>query len=94
MPLHGADIHSVLPQSGSDQGGTLLTIRGTGFGISADDISVDVDGIPCRIVSHNASHMRCWTGKPLPGSPAIASSNNSYPITDQGYRFRGNLKCV
>ena len=86
---HPPDIHSIFPLSGSDQGGTLLTIQGTGFGINTDDISVDVDGIPCQIVSHSASKIQCWTGRPPAGSPAVASDNNRYPITDRGYRFRG-----
>lgn len=38
-PPPPSDIHEVSPQSGSSEGGTLLTIRGTGFGMKSGDIT-------------------------------------------------------
>ncbi len=51
------DIHSVSPQMGSVRGGTLVTLTGTGFEVDAlSEISVDIDGIPCRVrLIHNVN---------------------------------------
>ena len=74
---------------GSSEGGTLLTIKGTGFGLIQDDIAVDVDGIPCQVVSHSKTEVICWTGRPPPDSPAVATEGLTYPDTEEGLRFRG-----
>ncbi len=83
------DIHGVHPREGPPQGGTLITIVGAGFGVVQDDVTVDVDGVPCRLVYHSQTVLRCWTGKPADDSAAIAAENGIYPQTDAGFRFRG-----
>ena len=84
-----ADIQSVSPHAGSTQGGTLLTVTGTGFGSNARDVEVDVNSIPCQVMSHNNTHIRCWTGRPHDGDLSIADEDGDYHVTDGGYRFRG-----
>lgn len=59
-----ADVHRISPATGSVSGGTLLTITGFGFGESKDDISVDIDGVPCEVVNVTSSEINCWTGVP------------------------------
>ena len=84
------DILSVYPNQGGSLGGTLLTIKGTGFGINPAAVEVDIDGIPCTVVSVSPTLVTCRTGMPPDGSPALASVNMSYPSVQKGYRFKGN----
>jgi hypothetical protein len=84
------DIYEVSPSSGGSEGGTLITIQGTGFGITPDDVAVDIAGIPCEIVSHSQTEIRCRTGKPAAGSAAVATGDSDYPAVQNGFRFRGS----
>ena len=90
MSCH-ADIHSVSPREGSTQGGTLITVSGSGFGTSVSDIEVDVDGIPCQVMSHNMTHIQCWTGRPHDNDLSVADSDGGYSVTESGHRFRGDV---
>jgi hypothetical protein len=84
------DIHSITPQVGSVKGGTMVTITGTGFKVSEiDEVAVDIDGIPCRVLSASSEEITCFTGAPPTNSPSIADQNMTYPDTENGYRFRG-----
>ena len=89
-PLH-ADIHSVSPHEGSTEGGTLVTVSGSGFGTNVSDIEVDVDGIPCHVMTHNMTHIQCWTGRPRDDDLSVADGDGGYSVTDSGHRFRGNV---
>lgn len=84
------DIHSVSPHVGSTQGGTLITITGSSFGTNVSTIEVDVDGIPCHVITHNMTHVTCWSGLPHNNDLSIADADGTYSITASGYRFRGN----
>lgn len=87
--LNCVDIHSVSPHIGSTQGGTLITVVGSSFGTNVLDIEVDVDGIPCHIVTHNMTHITCWSGRPHDNDPSVADADGSYSETANGHRFRG-----
>ena len=87
--FHSTDIHSVSPHSGSTEGGTLITITGLGFGTNVLEVEVDVDGIPCQVMSHNLTHILCWTGRPHDNNLSVANSDGNHVITESGHRFRG-----
>ena len=42
-------VEFVEPLTASTRGGTVLTIRGTGFGNSISDINVVIDGVNCTV---------------------------------------------
>ena len=50
---------------------------------------MDVDGIPCSIVSFSQSVITCKTGTPPDGSPVLANAGLSYPSVQSGFRFKG-----
>lgn len=83
------DIHSVSPHIGSTQGGTLITVVGSSFGTNVSDIEVDVDGIPCHVMTHNMTHITCWSGRPRDNDLSVADADGSYSVTAGGHRFRG-----
>ena len=68
-------IRSVSPSSGSTEGGTLITIDGTGFESSfpgAGPATVTVGGKPCEIVSVEKKQIVCKTPKvENGGNPAL-----------------------
>ena len=86
------DVHSVSQHEGSTEGGTTLVIRGIGFDVDPSQMEVDVDGIPCTVLSNSATVIACRTGKPPEGHLSIAGENYSYPHVQEGYRFKG--KCA
>ena len=55
-------ITSVRPLSGSIYGGTLVTIRGTGFGNTADFVQVSVGGAACAVSTVSNQMITCVTG--------------------------------
>ena len=79
------------PHEGSTEGGTLVTVSGSGFGTNVSDIEVDVDGIPCHVMTHNMTHIQCWTGRPRDDDLSVADGDGGYSVTDSGHRFRGNV---
>ena len=44
---------------------------------------------PSQVVSQTSTEIKCWTGTPQTGSPAIADNNLDYPSTTDGFRFKG-----
>lgn len=58
------DISEVVPSTGSHSGGTLLSIQGSGFGITPEAVSVEVGGIPCRVVKTTSTLIQCITEQP------------------------------
>ena len=88
------DIHSVSPHAGSTQGGTLITVTGSSFGTSVSDIEVDVDGVPCHVMSLNSTHILCWTGRPRDDDLSVADDDGNYSVTDSGHRFRGSTHSI
>jgi hypothetical protein len=63
---------SLSPTMGTTAGGVTLTITGTGFGSSTDDVSVTLDGIDCPISTVSDSSISCVTGpRPTFVQPSI-----------------------
>ena len=56
-----ANLTDVSPMRGSVQGGTTLTITGTGFSSDITAISVDIGGAPCEVEFANYSTIVCIT---------------------------------
>lgn len=83
------------PHAGSTEGGTLITVTGSGFGTNVSDIEIDVNGIPCQVMSHNSTHIQCWTGRPHDNDPSIADNDGYYySITESGHRFKGDFYSI
>ena len=61
-------MHSISPNTGSMEGGTLLTITGEYFGKRTKYTWVKVAGTPCKIVDVQPNQIKCVTGKPNPES--------------------------
>ena len=96
MLSYSIDIHSVSPHVGAANGGTLLTIKGRGFGNDPSLVAVDVDGMPCTVVSVTMDTLTCRTTTPPPDSKAVVNNseggaNTMLPEVHDGYRFMG--KC-
>ena len=82
------------PQTGPSNGGTLLTIKGRGFGNDPALVAVDVDGTPCTVVSVTTDTLTCCTTKPPADSKAVvnvssAGLNVMLDGVQDGYRFMG-----
>ena len=82
-----SDIQSVQPSSSHPLGGELVTITGSGFGLSCG-MSVDIDGVPCEVVRSSFSEVKCVTGA-VPEGHAAVSEDGTYPTVQEGYRFKG-----
>ena len=52
-------VTGVSPRSGSVAGGTELTISGSGFGIDAAALSIEVAGVPCVIATLKVGKLTC-----------------------------------
>ena len=74
---------------GSVEGGTVLTINGAGFDPDPDLVEVDVDGVPCDVLSSTLNQIVCRTGKPPANHPSIADYDYAYTDVADGYRFKG-----
>ena len=92
--MYYTDIHAVSPSKGSTEGGTLITVTGTGFGLDPADVEVDIDGTQCTVTSSSPTEIQCVTGRPPQGSPAIATAQDTYPAVDDGYRFKGMCNLI
>ena len=82
------DVINVYPTFGSLEGGTLLRVRGSGFGNKVDMISVDVDGVLCEVQAVTNDLVTCITGPAPPHSAAIQGINGSFPL-EYGIFFEG-----
>ena len=71
-------MQSVYPAVGSAEGGTVVQIEGSGFGSKIEDVEVDVDGIPCKVLAVSYSTVTCETGRPPNGSNAIVGVNGTF----------------
>lgn len=56
------DISGVSPSRGGTGGGTTITISGSGFGTTLNDVSVEIDGTSCVATSVTDSEIQCVTG--------------------------------
>ena len=82
------------PHAGPSNGGTLLTIKGRGFGNDPALVAVDIDGTPCTVVSVAMDTLTCRTLKPPADSRAVvnvssAGLNVMLEGVQDGYRFMG-----
>ena len=80
------EVHDVLPKYGSQEGGTLLTLRGAGFSSDCAENVVTVGGVACEIESctgvtivcetssHSTVHKISNSGK-HPGTVKLKTSN-------------------
>lgn len=82
------DVTSVYPRVGSPEGGTLLRVKGSGFGNRVDMISVDIDGVPCEVQAVTNDLVTCITGETPLHSAAIQGINGSFPL-EAGIFFEG-----
>ena len=84
-----SDIQSVQPSSSHPLGGELVTITGSGFGLSCG-MSVDIDGVPCEVIRSSFNEVKCVTGAAPEGHAAV-SEDGTYPTVQEGYRFKGEV---
>ncbi|XP_038131411.1 PKHD1 like 1, tandem duplicate 1 isoform X2 [Cyprinodon tularosa] len=54
-------ISEVAPRRGGTAGGTRLTISGSGFSTSVNEVNVTIAGSPCDVQSSNSTHIVCVT---------------------------------
>ena len=54
-------IQSISPTTGSQMGGTILTIRGDGFSPDLNQTSGEIAGAPCKILSISYTQIQCRT---------------------------------
>ena len=78
------------PSSSHPLGGELVTITGSGFGLSCG-MSVDIDGVPCEVIRSSFSEVKCVTGAAPEGHAAV-SEDGIYPSVQEGYRFKGEMQ--
>jgi hypothetical protein len=55
-------VNALIPASGSVLGGTQLTIRGSGFSIALNRVSVRIGEVPCDVTSVSHSEILCTSG--------------------------------
>ena len=84
-----SDIQSVQPSSSHPLGGELITITGSGFGLSCG-LEVDIAGVPCEVVQSSFSEVKCVTGA-APAGHAAVSEDGTYSSVEEGYRFKGEV---
>ncbi|XP_077992871.1 fibrocystin-L-like [Glandiceps talaboti] len=78
-------IDSISPTSGSINGGTVLTIAGSGFHV--DDTSVDIDGDDCDIISVNISEIVCTTTSHSAAGVDLTVTSGGVAYTAETYTF-------
>lgn len=86
-------VASILPTRGSSEGGTIITITGSGFTAAATAITVTLDDIPCTdLTKISATQLTCTTSKPtvktgLARSVRVHTSGIGYAATKATYQF-------
>lgn len=87
-------VESVSAESGSLAGGHVLHIRGHGFGSMEGAVSVDIAGIPCRVLSAADSIITCLTSPWQPsvnnhtafsGGAGVSLTQFTGPLCPRGY---------
>lgn len=59
------------PVSGSQKGGTELTIKGSFFGKSIDNVKVKVGGVICQVTMVTHDTIKCTTGTSSGTTPEL-----------------------
>ena len=80
-------VTGITPTSGSDAGGLLVTITGTGFSDAAADVAVQLSGADCAVVSTNATAITCLTGRSLAKAQATPGGAGSSEVAVQPSAF-------
>jgi hypothetical protein len=65
-------IEAVSHHEGSLAGGLLLTVTGKAFDPTAEANVVDIDGVPCAVLSATNTQLVCRTGEAA-GAPAVCA---------------------
>ncbi|KAJ8026005.1 Fibrocystin-L [Holothuria leucospilota] len=78
-------VDGIFPDHGSSLGGTLLTVKGAGFGNSADELSVDFEGYSCEIDSVTDEELTCYTTSP--SNVHEVSNDGSHETYGVGYEW-------
>ncbi|KAM9737277.1 LOW QUALITY PROTEIN: PKHD1 like 1, tandem duplicate 1 [Menidia menidia] len=82
-------VSSVSPPSGSLAGGTLLTLRGFGFG---PDATVTVGGAECALVQSADSELKCRTpAGPAGAQPVVVRLGNWSQTASSSFTYDGAL---
>ena len=72
---------SISPTSGSVQGGTVVTIDGSGFSHISDRNSVTLGSVTCRILETSSSQILCMTGSAGESTAALSATVNGFPVS-------------
>ncbi|XP_071946022.1 fibrocystin-L-like [Antedon mediterranea] len=80
-----AVINTISPQQGSTEGGTLITIEGSGF--HTDDTSVVIDGDVCDITFVNISMVTCITNSHSAATTDFLVTSNGENFHTQSFEF-------
>ncbi|XP_077870118.1 fibrocystin-L-like [Saccoglossus kowalevskii] len=78
-------IDSISPSSGSINGGSLVTVTGSGFHV--DDTLVDIDGTECSIQSIIISEIVCITSAHADGSVDLTVTSGGIEYSPEVYTF-------
>ena len=78
-------ITSVTPNTGSNHGGTIVTITGNGF--SSNQTTVSIGGVSCVVTTSTLSQVVCTTGAHAAGSVnvQVTSTSTNYPVASFDY---------
>lgn len=68
------EVTNVSPESGSTEGGTLLTIQGSGYGRTTGNVAVMISSSPCTVQSINYTHLTCMT------TPVLAAGTREVQV--------------
>ena len=71
-------VSTISPDQGSFAGGTLVTVKGAGFGNAPEQMSISLCGIPCLMVASSYSEATCITSKNRDGVEEIVRSIHHY----------------
>jgi len=82
----GPTVAMLTPNSGPEQGGTLVTVAGTNFGVPGTPLVVDIDGTPVQNLQHASHSMFTFTtpagtGADLPVNIVVDGQAVDPPLT-------------
>ncbi|KAH9512877.1 Fibrocystin-L, partial [Bulinus truncatus] len=76
-------VTSVSPSRGGTGGGTVLTITGTNFGSTIEEISVKISGAVCNVTSVTDTQILCRTGAASSGTTTVQVQRNNWGLANQ-----------
>ena len=72
---------SISPTSGSVQGGTVVTIDGSGFSHISIRNSLSFGGVACTILESSSSQISCMTGSASVSTASLSATVNGFPVS-------------